>query len=301
MMVSFFVLTLGLYSIEPIVTVYVSQLSQNSVHVALIAGLVFSASGVASMIAAPQLGKLSDKIGPHKVILFALIFAGIVYLPQAFVKNPWQLLALRFMLGLATAGLNPSINSIVKKITPSSLTGRVYGLSMSRFMADNDHPDQLVLSLYGMIAIGMTPGTYVSGEAISVVPVYGAYYRSMYMPPNSGANASYLETLRQMLVHERRGTNGAPVGLDLAFSTPRAWLASGKTISAATYPELRYTTDYNRNFETRETVAMVSGTGTLTVTIGDTDGLGHDEIVVIAKSGVYDIADDSGIASVGEP
>ena len=56
---------------------------------------------------------------------------------------------------------------------------------MSRFMADNDQPDQLVLSLYGMLAIGMTPGTYISGEAISVVPVDGAYYRSMYMPPNS--------------------------------------------------------------------------------------------------------------------
>ena len=114
--------------------------------------------------------------------------------------------------------------------------GAVYGLSMSRFMADNDHPDQLVLSLYGMLAIGMTPGTYISGEAISVVPVNGAYYRSMYMPPNSGANASYLETLRQLLVHERRGSSGAPVGLDLAFSTPRAWLANGKTISVTGAP-----------------------------------------------------------------
>ena len=39
-----------------------------------------------------------------------------------------------------------------------------------------------------------------------------------------------------MLVHERRGTDGAPVGLDLAFSTPRAWLASGKTISVDDAP-----------------------------------------------------------------
>jgi hypothetical protein len=114
--------------------------------------------------------------------------------------------------------------------------GAVYGLSMSRFMADNDHPDQLVLSLYGTIAIGMTPGTYISGEAISVVPVNGAYFRSMYMPPNSGANASYLETFRQLLVHERRGPSGAPAGLDLAFSTPRAWLATGKTISVQEVP-----------------------------------------------------------------
>ncbi len=114
--------------------------------------------------------------------------------------------------------------------------GAVYELSMSRFMADNDHPDQLVLSLYGMLAIGMTPGTYVSGEAISVVPVNGAYYRSMYMPPNSGANASFLDTFRQLLVHERRGSSGAPAGLDLAFSTPRAWLADGKTVGVQDAP-----------------------------------------------------------------
>lgn len=114
--------------------------------------------------------------------------------------------------------------------------GQVYGLSMSRFLADNDQSDQLVLSLYGMLAIGMTQGTYISGEAISVVPVEGTYIRRMYMPPNSGANASFLETLRLLLVHERRGPKGAPAGLDLAFATPRAWLTSGKTISVTGAP-----------------------------------------------------------------
>jgi hypothetical protein len=114
--------------------------------------------------------------------------------------------------------------------------GQVYGLSMSRFLADNSQYDQLDLSLYGMLAIGMTPGTYISGEAISLVPVEGTYYRKMYMPPNSGANASFLETLRLLLLHERRGPKGAPAGLDLAFATPRAWLAGGKTISVTAAP-----------------------------------------------------------------
>ena len=68
---------------------------------------------------------------------------------------------------------------------------QVYGLSTSRFLADNDQPDQLDLSLYGMLAAGMTQDTYVSGEAVSLLPVSGAYYRTMFMPPNSGANASY--------------------------------------------------------------------------------------------------------------
>jgi hypothetical protein len=82
----------------------------------------------------------------------------------------------------------------------------------------------------------MTLGTYISGEAISVVPVNGAYERSMYMPPNSGGNASYLETFRQVLIHERRGRYGAPTGLDLAFSTPRAWLAKGKHLNVDNVP-----------------------------------------------------------------
>jgi len=33
-----------------------------------------------------------------------------------------------------------------------------------------------------------------------------------------------------MLVHERRGSKGAPRALDLAFSTPRPWLRDGETI-----------------------------------------------------------------------
>ncbi|TGE33170.1 multidrug efflux MFS transporter [Desulfosporosinus sp. Sb-LF] len=131
LLVTFFVLTFGLYSIEPIVTVYVAQLTKDTSHVALVAGLVFSASGLANIIAAPRLGKLSDKIGAHKVILVALVVAGIIYIPQAFVKNPWQLMGLRFLLGLTIAGLNPSINTLVKKITPDSLVGGVFGFTMS--------------------------------------------------------------------------------------------------------------------------------------------------------------------------
>jgi hypothetical protein len=58
----------------------------------------------------------------------------------------------------------------------------------------------------------------------------------MFMPPNAGANASYLGTLREVLVHERRGPLGAPTGLELAFSTPRAWLEDGKTIEVKDAP-----------------------------------------------------------------
>jgi hypothetical protein len=107
---------------------------------------------------------------------------------------------------------------------------QVYELGISRFLAANDQPDQLDLSLYGMLAAGMTRDTYVSGEAVSLLPVRGAYARSMFMPPNTGANASFLGTLRELLVHERSD------GLDLAFSTPRSWLADGQQIAVKDAP-----------------------------------------------------------------
>ena len=127
MFVTFFVLTVALYSVEPIITVYITQLSRNTSHIAMFAGMAFSASGLANIIAAPRLGKLSDKIGAQKVMLVALVVAGLIFIPQAFVKNPWQLMGLRFLLGLAMGGLIPSVNALIKRITPDSLTGRVFG------------------------------------------------------------------------------------------------------------------------------------------------------------------------------
>lgn len=129
--VTYFAITLALYTIEPIITVYVTQLSRHASHVALISGLAFSASGLANIIAAPYLGKLSDKVGAHKVMLIALIAAGLIYIPQAFVVNPWQLMAFRFLLGLTLGGLNPSVNTLIKKITPTSIMGRIFGFTIS--------------------------------------------------------------------------------------------------------------------------------------------------------------------------
>jgi hypothetical protein len=106
----------------------------------------------------------------------------------------------------------------------------VYGINVVRFLADNDQPDQLALSLYGKLGAGMTPGTFVSGEGSTIGPVEGEYYRSMYRPPNSANNAFFLEALRLMLVHETKAANGAPTGLQLAYSTPRSWLRAGRRI-----------------------------------------------------------------------
>jgi len=138
------------------------------------------------------------------------------------------------LLGLVRAGayslygLNP--------VYPRSGVNPVYGLNVARFLADNDRPDQLVLSLYGQLAAGMAPGTFVAGEGLSVAPLARDFYRSMYLPPNGASNASFLEALRLMLVHETRDRDGRPRGLELAYATPRAWLRPGGRIAVRRAP-----------------------------------------------------------------
>jgi DHA1 family multidrug resistance protein-like MFS transporter len=129
--VTTFVLQLALMSIQPIITVYITQLAERTTRVALVSGLVFSATGLASILAAPRLGRLADRVGPPKVMLAALFVAGLLFIPQALVDSTWELMVLRFLLGLATAGLLPSINTLVKQLTPNEVAGRVFGYNQA--------------------------------------------------------------------------------------------------------------------------------------------------------------------------
>lgn len=131
------------------------------------------------------------------------------------------------LLGLVRAG---AFSLYGRASYPAGGTDQVYGLNVARFLADNDQGDRLVLQLYGQLAAAMTPNTFVAGEAASVAPLLGRYYRAMYLPPNSVSNAAFLETLRQILVHE------TSTGLELAYATPRAWLAPGKRIAVRAAP-----------------------------------------------------------------
>lgn len=126
-----FILQLALMSIQPIITVYIIQLSSDSSRIALVAGAVFAASGLASILSASRLGKLSDRIGSQKVLLAALIVAGVTFIPQAFVTAPWQLGVLRFLLGIVIAGLLPSINNLIKQNTPESISGQIFGYNQT--------------------------------------------------------------------------------------------------------------------------------------------------------------------------
>ena len=124
-------LMLANMSIEPIITVYVAQIASNAAQVTMIAGVVMSAAALGSILSASRLGKLADRIGHWPVIGGALLIAGLLLIPQAFVTASWQLIALRFAMGLALGGLLPCITAVIRHSVPDSAVGSILGLSIS--------------------------------------------------------------------------------------------------------------------------------------------------------------------------
>lgn len=124
------VLQLGIYSISPILTLYIRQLSGSSGNILFVSGLIVSVAGISAVISSPVLGRLGDRIGSEKVLVAGLIFSLICYVPMSFVQTPFQLGVLRFLLGFSTGALMPSINTIIGRLTPTEGVSRVYSYNV---------------------------------------------------------------------------------------------------------------------------------------------------------------------------
>jgi MFS family permease len=118
-------------SIEPIITIYVGQITGGSQQVTLIAGFVMSAAALGSVLSASILGRLADRINHWIVVIGTMSVAAILLVPQAYVTAAWQLIALRFLMGLALGGLLPCITSIIRHNVPDRIAGMILGYSIS--------------------------------------------------------------------------------------------------------------------------------------------------------------------------
>lgn len=122
-----FALRTSTSAIQPIMPLYVQQLTSATGSIATLSGLTLGMAGITSAIAALMLGRLADRIG-HKVILISSTVAvGLLYLPMAIAQSPLQLIVMNGLLGIAAGGVMPSANAIVANLTPTQRRGAVYG------------------------------------------------------------------------------------------------------------------------------------------------------------------------------
>ncbi|CAI0902600.1 multidrug efflux MFS transporter MdtG [Serratia quinivorans] len=118
-------------SIAPILTLYVRDLAGNIHNLAFVSGLIASVPGVAALMSAPRLGKLGDRIGPERILVFMLIVSVLLLIPMAFVQTPWQLGVLRFLLGAADGALLPAVQTLLIYNCTNQVAGRIFSYNQS--------------------------------------------------------------------------------------------------------------------------------------------------------------------------
>jgi MFS family permease len=109
----------------------VGEIARPGDDVVLYAGAAMSAGAFAAIIAAPTIGRLADRHGHWRLVALSFAAAGALLVPQAFVAAPWQLVGLRFLMGLALAGLMPAITALIRRSAPDAAVGRILGFSQS--------------------------------------------------------------------------------------------------------------------------------------------------------------------------
>lgn len=124
------------FSIQPILSLYVGEL-HGPENIAFFAGLAFSAAGLGNLLMARKWGELGDRNGHLKILVILLFIAGIIYFPGGFVNQYWQLLIIRFILGVAIGGMIPVRIAYIRQEVPIAMQGEVMGYETSlRFLGN---------------------------------------------------------------------------------------------------------------------------------------------------------------------
>lgn len=116
----------------PVFPLLVKKLSNTDIKRATaITGNIASVVGIIASIFTWYFGRISDQWGHRRMLLAAAILGGIFSFPVAFARNMTELYLLRILFGIAAAGMLPSLNCILRDITPQENIGKAFGITAS--------------------------------------------------------------------------------------------------------------------------------------------------------------------------
>ncbi|MDQ0352855.1 MFS family permease [Alkalibacillus filiformis] len=146
------------FSIQPILALYVAELN-GPANLALISGIAFSITGLGNLLMTRRWGIIADKVGYDKILILLVILAAIVYFPGGMVTEVWQLVILRFLLGVTLGGIIPIRMAYIRQSAPIAIQGEVLGYNTSlRFLGN----------VIGPVMGGIVAGYYGIGSVFYV-------------------------------------------------------------------------------------------------------------------------------------
>ena len=94
-------------------------------------GALLAVAGLCATLAAARTRWFTDRFGYRRVLIAALIGAGLFSLPVAFVGAVWQLLILRCLAGVCLGISLPAVSALVSLSTPEERRGAIFGAMAS--------------------------------------------------------------------------------------------------------------------------------------------------------------------------
>ncbi|MDF2628678.1 MAG: multidrug efflux protein [Symbiobacteriaceae bacterium] len=150
LMISAMLINASIQSLEPILTNFVPTLRQEGALVWLtqtifgrsdahtfIAGFIFSLPAVAMLLVGPRWARVGERISFPKLLAIGLALAGVMVLPQSLAQTAGALIVLRFIYGIFTAAVMPSVNATLAATVHPSFRGRAYGINQSAMFVGN--------------------------------------------------------------------------------------------------------------------------------------------------------------------
>ncbi|WP_141430538.1 MFS transporter [Bacillus sp. 03113] len=164
------------FSIQPILSLYVDKI-HGPENLAFYSGLAFSVAGLGNLMMARYWGKIGDQVGYLKILLILLFAAAIFYFPGAFVTSFWQLLLIRFALGITIGGIIPVRIAYIRQEAPVAMQGEVLGYNTSlRFFGNIIGPSMggVISGYFGFSSVFLVTSTLL---LISGLILLAALYR----------------------------------------------------------------------------------------------------------------------------
>ena len=123
--------TFSIMILEPLIPIYLLNMGISKSSASLSSGIVFSAVGIATVIMAPQWGRIGSRKGFGMVMFIGLLGGGIGNILQFFVSGYVEFAILRFAYGLFYAGVLPSVNAMIVQVIEPGFRGRAFGLNQA--------------------------------------------------------------------------------------------------------------------------------------------------------------------------
>jgi MFS transporter, DHA1 family, multidrug resistance protein len=181
-----FLVDLARTLIIPIAPLFVVSLLPNAVNQNIFAGSVMAVSSATATLSGVYLGRLGDRIGHRAILLWTSAAVVLLYIPQVFVVNVWQLLGLQALAGLAIGGIIAAPSALLARYTEPGEEGAVYGLDNSIIAGA-----RAVAPLLGAVValwFGQR-GTFAATAVLFVVVVLAAFF----LLPDDSPKAQHFE------------------------------------------------------------------------------------------------------------